>query len=172
MQDKVKCADCGYLAVRVRRTRLLFDAEQDYRDSGSIPSIGNEGIYDPAPICFVRAINISAEYKPADGTPERQKIVQKERDCQEFTEWQQGLTPKEHLEMNLLEQQQQRLDKREKEDRNWRLAQAEREREWRNEDVQLAKDAMKVSIRSYLVAATIGFVGALAAVALARLLKV
>lgn len=51
-------------------------------------------------------------------------------------------------------------------ERGWRQEQAERDRQWRQEDVKLAK----AGTRTALIGALIGFVGALAAVALSRLL--
>jgi hypothetical protein len=155
----VKCADCGFLAVRHMDTRALLDAEELLRVNGEIPS-RNTGmmIYDEWPVCFIRRANFRKEMNDNSGSPHRKKVLNDKRECDDgFTPWQQGLTPKEHLEMQL--------------DHKWRMEQAEREREWRKEDIALAEKAMKVNIRSYLLAAVIGFAGALAAVGLARLLN-
>ncbi len=56
-------------------------------------------------------------------------------DCHESTEWFQGFSPKEHLEMNLLEVAKKRDDERAVVDRLWRESQAEREHNWRKEDM-------------------------------------
>jgi len=95
MSDLVKCADCGFLAVRKKVTRELVDAESTTREIGALD--GER--YDPYPICFVREIGIQREVG-GNLTADRIKaVLLLERDCKSSTKWQQGLTPKEHYEM-------------------------------------------------------------------------
>ena len=66
------------------------------------------------------------------------RFLEHPRDCNDFTEWQQGFSPKEHLEMNRLEEQrnwQERRDKeREEDNRNWRKEREEDNRNWRRSE--------------------------------------
>lgn len=84
------------------------------------------------------------------------RVVQQERDCESFTPWQQGFTPKEHREM--LDQQVLRewQAKREDADRQWR-----RERE--AEDKRFRTKELRWMVGAIVVAALLGaVVGALA----------
>lgn len=85
--------------------------------------------------------------------------------------------------MNLLEEQRERMRKQEEEDREcrqkiaeqehaWRDKQAESDRIWRQEDVQLANNSMRANYRIAILAAAIGAVATLAAVAMARWLAI
>ena len=99
----VKCADCGFLGVRLIKTRQIVDAEEYLRNEGQMPDkVNNEPIYAPWPICFVRKINIHREVKESGvaGPQGLAAVFQKDRKCDDgFTKWFQGFTPKEHQEM-------------------------------------------------------------------------
>lgn len=163
MTDTRRCVDCGYLSLRRYDERNLVDADDEYRRTAGIPALpgAKYQLYEDYPICFVRAFNLREEIgKPHERT-KALAVIEEQRDCLASTEWQQGFTPKEHLEMvqkNALLECHAKIER----DRDEQL------REWRKEDVALAKDAMKVTVRSYIVAAAIGFLGALAAVSLAK----
>jgi hypothetical protein len=62
------------------------------------------------------------------------RVIAMHRDCDEFTPWMQGFTPKEHVEM---QQEQARLhwqERREEADRRWREEQADQAHRWRQDD--------------------------------------
>lgn len=124
----VKCSDCGYLASRNVQSRLLEETEQEIRKEGSSVEAINTGKpmdkYEP-PICFMRSteyksfpLTVFDEYKDAIRSE-----IQRERDCNLFTLWQQGFTPKEHREMIDREWMQKREDERRKDERAWQTKQ-------------------------------------------------
>lgn len=60
------CADCGFLAVRNRRTRELAEAEHDVREWGEMPVISARGAdfeeaYDGHVICAQGVRDFSAD---------------------------------------------------------------------------------------------------------------
>jgi hypothetical protein len=116
----VKCADCGFLALRNQFTGQLDEGDEDYRRTGMPPLRKKsnqpggprsflDNPYDfpfaNPPICFVQAFNLGDEFsvEPSQILPEMAlDVLKNERDCGErelFTSWQQGFTPKEHREM-------------------------------------------------------------------------
>lgn len=111
----VKCADCGYLATRNRKTRILEEMEYDFRQSEEITTVGEMlQIYD-YPVCFKRKADLQTEIDRSDASISKiassiLNTIQKNRDCKSFTKWYQGLTPKEHQE-----------EERRKSDRIWHL---------------------------------------------------
>jgi len=123
----VKCIDCGFLAVRDLRSRQLVEMEQGYRIKGESPQVidfsPHFNIYD-APRCFVRAYDLREEIKKDTRRCSSQEkilpVINSDRDCKLFTEWQQGFTAKEHREM---------LDR--KEWRDWQENQRKSDRRWR-----------------------------------------
>ena len=104
----VKCIDCGYLAARHHESRLLEEVEENYRNNGISPNttVGSKHgigipVYDE-PICFMRSCDLKAEYgekRPPSMTKDLLSTLRKDRECNSFTKWQQGFTPKEHREM-------------------------------------------------------------------------
>lgn len=167
MPEQVKCSDCGFLAMRMRVSRELVEAEQDLRKSGSYPSLPSGYVHDPYPICFVSHRNfkneIGSEYHSISGTV---TAVQKTHDCEHFTKWQQGLTPKEHREMLQLKEEREWRARQEDADRRWRDEQAEKERRWREDEAKRQARSTKVEVFTVLAAAAIGAVATLVAVKL------
>jgi hypothetical protein len=102
---KHKCADCGYLAVRNIYSRELQEPEKSYRDCGMQPITlthkmedGKLAIispYEPIPICFMQSKDLQTECNVL----KIKSTLQTEWECDDFTEWHQGFTPKEHREM-------------------------------------------------------------------------
>ena len=93
-------------------------------------------VHEP-PICFKGVVNLWAEAgieNPSnDDYAARQGIcsaIQKERDCNQFTEWRQGSTPKEHQEMIDREARLKWQAEREDADRKWRDDQRREDRRW------------------------------------------
>ena len=115
----VKCKDCGFLALQFRwaHGKGLAEANQYFRNTGSPGLFGNsEYELDTRPICFVRHWNLSEHImrmvKNKTGDPESASkhalnpmpqealdVIVEERECNDWTQWHQGLTPKEHREM-------------------------------------------------------------------------
>jgi hypothetical protein len=128
----VKCADCGYLTVRNRKSRQLEETEQHIRETGIIEIVFDDSgrfheigsgypRYEP-PLCFIGAIDLRPETgKYGEATQERIKsAINKERECGSFTQWQQGFTPKEHREMMDRERMLKWQEEREQKDKEWR----------------------------------------------------
>ncbi len=134
----VRCADCGFLAVKNLTTRALEEVEEGFRKRGVIPlsevrpSYGRHedlplcfvGRHEDLPLCFVGRHDLQWEIK---STGKQDKtvvitVINDERQCGEaFTEWKLGFTPKEHREMLdraewLKWQERQRRD-----DKRWRV---------------------------------------------------
>lgn len=149
-----KCAECGFLAIRGSVDIALEETPEEFRLKGKFDSPQIQGKYYPVPICFRRAINILNLLGQDTSTGAIKELIGQERECSEFTEWDQGSSPKEHAEVlqqkALLEYQRQReQDDREWRERQterencWRETQAERERQWRVEDQQAAAKAFQ-----------------------------
>lgn len=146
---KVKCADCGFLAVRHFETRQLLDAEPLFRSRGYIPSVtvgkgADSRAYDEHPVCFANYINFrtpeEAGISASEGT--RRDAVQKERECPHFTQWQQGFTPKEHREMIQQAELMRLQNERDRADREDRAARDrhQHEADRRRDEYQAQKD--------------------------------
>ena len=98
----VKCADCGFLAVRtspnVSEVPYLAEMLASHRSEARIawPSL----TYSPRPLCFMRVpwFHEQMEEVPNDPYPDLSPVIHVEQSCREFTEWLQGFTPKEHQE--------------------------------------------------------------------------
>jgi len=129
---KVKCTDCGFLAFRTSPFREwglphLAEADQDVRNAGYN---SKNDLYEYSPICFMREATFMKEKReiPINSWPPVVKeMLTRKRCCSEFTEWQQGSSPKEHREM---------LDRQWMLDRQDRLDQEQREREDRRDGEQ------------------------------------
>lgn len=169
------CAECGLLGLRDTMHRGIVEAEADYRKTASIPSVPTlqrSGIaaYGDLPVCLARKKVFDSVTKD-----KRTAELSKRFRCPSFVEWQQGFSPKEHMEMQF---QQKLIDAqrdRDEADRKWREQQAEaerrwresqslREHDWRQDDIKLTKSLAKQSIWATLLAALIGFSAAIAGV--------
>lgn len=122
----VKCAGCGFLAVRNVETRELDSPAENYRSDGTIPtSLIKHArlLHEERPICLVRSP--AFPYHPsseAPDTPHRKAIVQQEHDCKLWDEWQIGFTPKEHREMLDRQWMFELEEERRQSDRRWHIA--------------------------------------------------
>jgi hypothetical protein len=135
----VKCSECGFLSLRLDDSKHLIEAHEKTRRTGEV--LANNEII---PACFVRSANLSAELAGRKATYiTAREIIQSDRECNQFIEWQQGFSPKEHSEMlqqkMLLEWQRQMAE----DERQWRENQAATARAWRKEDQAAAETAMK-----------------------------
>ena len=101
----VKCADCGFVAVRGVESQQLFGPLHEQRRSGHSPANFNGvAINHVAPICVVGAFDLEQEL-PQPGPAHAANLMAKERECLKFTKWIPGLSPKEHIDMDLMERQ-------------------------------------------------------------------
>jgi hypothetical protein len=132
----VKCADCGFLAVRQFRQNMLIEVDDDYRTKGEIAQpprdITAGHFMMPAPEfgeiprCFVRAANLAHEADLADKDERMgrtlgesyseaiKRVIDTNRECDGFTSWNQGFSPKEHREMLDRQRMMDREDERDK----------------------------------------------------------
>ena len=134
------CAECGYLTIHNRKTRELVEVETAIRGGGKIPAFadetrtGDQPVYEKPFLCFMREPQVTADLQ--DGTypsfeKQRDAVFHKLRTCESWTAWKQGFTPKEHLEMNLLQEQRDWQRKCQDADQSWRESQDRRDRRWR-----------------------------------------
>ena len=135
---KVKCQDCGYLAVRNQQTRALAETEEVMRQSGEPPPVfvlphpGRNAvlIYERTPVCFVREFDLPVEAGQADDARAFLNVIRQERVCPKWTQWFQGFTPRDHKEM---------IDAREQ--RDWQEAR-------RREDIAYRDEQRRSTVRS------------------------
>ena len=115
------------------------------RESGEPPMTpdGMKIALFKTPVCFVEAINLSAEAAGAEDTATFLKVIARERECPRFTPWQQGYSAKEHKamvdaeELRMWQLQVQReereyRDRQRKEDIEDRERRIKEEREYRD----------------------------------------
>ncbi len=83
--------------------------------------------------CFVGAADFSVQLHNPNSATDLQitNTVQESRDCDAHYPWVQGFTPKEHREMMAEEHLQAMIERRERDDRQWREEQAQRDQGWR-----------------------------------------
>jgi hypothetical protein len=129
-----KCADCGFLAVRTKETRNLEEIELESRQSGIL----RVERYVYIPVCFAMVANFDEEYNNLKQLPEYaekqdayggviwptykdlvKETLNVERDCQSFTKWHQGFTPREHQEMIDRQFEKEMENNRRKSERKW-----------------------------------------------------
>ncbi|MEE9201949.1 MAG: hypothetical protein V3U31_01985 [Dehalococcoidia bacterium] len=112
-----------------------MEAEQTFRKTGSLPQ-GKVPVYESLPLCFARAYDLRKEVRmhiPKE-IQDRELIermvnpteddafamLQSERQCNSFTDWIQGFTPKEHREMIDRKLMLEWQTEREEADKKWR----------------------------------------------------
>jgi len=159
----------------MKSDRRLMDAELSFRDGGEVPkttsSSGGLEAHEEVPICFVRVIHFPGDWFRTKTGEQRRNELNSEIECDEFTPWQQGLTPKEHLEMNILERQRawqvelenaqidyQRerdasIERQAKDQREFQAEQAEKSRKYGNRSLAIAVAAVVATIIGSLVGA-------------------
>lgn len=162
MADNVKCAECGYLAVRHRATRQLLDAELQLRADGYLldhDPVTGQVAYDSTPICFAQKIDFRKGHGSASHQDQLKDAMQELRDCDGFTEWKQGFTPKDHWEIIQDAERIKWQTRREEEQRDFQALQArladERHREsqrdnwWRLVATAIVSLAVGVSVACF-----------------------
>jgi len=124
----VKCADCGYLGVRHIESQCLLAPSEEHRKTGEPTSrepdpkdveyaqthisklAPGATIVDILPVCALGLANCRKECGAVGAqriSPiSAKKFMQDKRECGRFRPWIPGLTPKEHMDMKALEEQQ------------------------------------------------------------------
>lgn len=132
----VQCRDCGYLSRRDQSNGKLAEVEESERKTGQTRVYGgHQGgriEYAHECSCFVRSYDLEKEFakecEPMVGDNDRLKqkwgafltVIDRCRDCEKFTLWQRGFSPKEHFEMDRIEKEKQWREDRLQDDRKWR----------------------------------------------------
>ena len=110
-REEVKCKDCGFMALRGWADRQLKEAGLHFRESGEEERVEGEPLYDGLPVCFAQKARLDKEILGLGGgnfyIHHLMRVIGRHRICDGFTEWLQGFTPKEHME--LLDRKQWRL---------------------------------------------------------------
>ena len=99
------CNNCGLLARRYVIGEIV-EADDMFRETGKSTGIA------PFPTCTAMAADLEQEYTALEsvhaGDPVL-KVIQKDRsDCPEWTPWMRGFSPKEHREMLIRKEEQDR----------------------------------------------------------------
>lgn len=167
---KVKCADCGLLAVVRECDYSLAEVPQEFRETGTVNIRTWVQKFHAYPLCVARAVKFQDEHpdgpqrhaKSINGPELVQPILNKVRSCDSFVEWTQGFSPREHIEMINQEKQiawererEEIIDRRERERDVQQLKRDEIQRKWRQDDRR--SDAIRL-----IVAAAVGIIGTLA----------
>lgn len=126
--DKCRCADCGFLAIRNTETTEILEVDRGKRkDWFRRNTIGVKlHDYDEVPICFAQKLDFTtipdADYK---------KAITEDRECDGFTIWQVGLTPKEHRQMVDGKWLREFSERCRKEERDWQEQRHQDDLAWR-----------------------------------------
>jgi len=121
-----------------------MEPSADFRESGAVPNTTDDkgmtphALHETIPLCFARQPYLRDAIKEIDKNQnlhdEVKRIINKEINCEtckEFTDWQQGFTPKEHREMLDRRWMLDFQAKREEDDKKWRDAQRRDDLAWR-----------------------------------------
>ena len=119
----VKCSECGFLAVRtspnIGEVPYLAEMHEGHRREARI---SERNVYYPKPVCFMRVawFREQMDEVPNDAYPDLSPVIHADHPCDEFTEWHQGFSPKEHREMLDRQFLFDAEERRRKEDKAWR----------------------------------------------------
>lgn len=137
----VKCKDCGFLSLVRRENGELASANASYCTEG-FQAYQRDEVF-PVPNCYVREHAIHLEPLEAEGIYVKLvgempglislenkegadvtdlvilKNIGRERQCEKFTNWLQGFSPKEHMEMLDKQFIMEREDRRDKDQKEW-----------------------------------------------------
>lgn len=85
------------------------------------------------------------------GLPDVMAVIGKERSCTEFTEWQQGSSPKEHREMMDRKWMEEREERRDEAARNWQRDESRSNRKFRIAEFVVAVVGVVVLVMAVLI---------------------
>lgn len=134
----INCADCGCLARRVLNPNALIEVDPDDRVGANAAGRGSgtDGLPKLAPICAAGAYDLRAEYRKgfdpewlADSAapsmhhafPAFKAVIDKPRECDAFIKYKEGLTPREHVDMNIIALEKQRIAEQNAADKRLRI---------------------------------------------------
>ena len=93
-----KCVECGFLGARAKDDGRWVEADDGFRAEGK-PA---QELWAAYPLCFKRVIQVHQEADRESGTSRDEKVravIRAERECDSFTAWRPGYTPREHDEL-------------------------------------------------------------------------
>lgn len=168
--NEVQCADCGFLAVRDRKTRELAETELGIRRTWDIPTFlevkgsggGSPHRYEFIPVCFAKVADFdleTRETKSSCGSYDEApltvilEIINRPRECDKFMKWEHGLTPREPQEMLLnaetIERQAAANERRDRDQREWQQKMQDRQF-WRTAIVGLISVVVGALLKTVL----------------------
>ncbi len=171
MPENVQCTKCGYLAMRNLVTRELVEVEVGVRGGGELPegpSVPSNDqsdfllqraprVYDLPPICFKLVPEFCEETEEWEQTGTHDyfmELIEKQRSCDQWCQWHQGLSPKEHSDMQLTDELLRRQE-------TFQSDQARLADERHAESMAVATKAATIATKAATNAAWIGVGGAL-----------
>ncbi len=169
----VRCADCGFLAVRDSKTGELREADELVREQPP-PQTPREPCTN-CPLCGARAADLRKESAGGKDWYVIYGVLIKARNCPAFTPWIRGFSPKEHRQMLDSRDLRAWQDEQRERDRRWHEEQKESERRWqeaqKESDRKWQEAQTKSNRRWQLIVAVVGVllgavVGAVATYAL------
>ena len=174
---KVQCSKCGYLAIRENQSRNLVEVESGMRESWVHPPATAGTSFkkydDSKPICFSQKIDFQEKLGSSASRDRIDDLVKTPIECDSYVPWKQGFSPKEHAEMELLNEQRKWQAKRDDDDRKWRAEREEIERresdqrskedrDWRAEQYKLEKNWRESQKRIFWISLVVtGVIGVL-----------
>jgi hypothetical protein len=136
---KVRCAECGLLALQRKASRELVEVELTIRESwkNGIDVSQQYERYERSPVCFVDAANLESEHAVTPiNAATTAKVVNRERECDRFTKRVPRKDQRWHQDQIMLVELQKHEDERKRQDRRWMEEQKEADRRAREEDKQ------------------------------------
>lgn len=121
------CRECGYLGVRDSRHGKTHEATKAFRERGMqlCPTEKTSGE------CF--CIVGGEAFPTSDEAAKGPAVVKLDGSCKDFIQWQQGLTPKEHIMVSLVER--------------WRRA----DEDWKEAMERQHEETLRQSRRQHLI---------------------
>ncbi len=115
-ERSVYCVECGCFSLVHKTSREVVCADRNYRELGHIPhDPGGYAIYESEPLCGCESPAFT--YVELLSVEERKKTLVT---CRRFVKYQPALSPKDHLEMSLLQEVERRTQEWRTEDLVWR----------------------------------------------------
>jgi hypothetical protein len=112
----VRCTDCGFLCVlKIANSEELTAVPKGVRENWAEPQGSLRGFWSgnaTAGVCFVQALPEEEMRQARTGLKESEHIVNRDRECASFMRWQQGFSPKEHLELLQIKKQSEFQEER------------------------------------------------------------
>lgn len=102
----VRCAKCGLLGVREKSSGRIVEVTETGREYGQeSPTRIRENRIGPF-LCCAQVQRFPEQQSEA------KLLLDEERNCDRFVAWQTGFLPKEHIDMNILEENRRWQEKR------------------------------------------------------------